>query len=944
MKKTIIYHPYKKDSSYLREALYKVYGHKCAYCSRNLELRYMHVDHILPTNRAETDGETKQYIQELVKDGFIQDSIENYFPVCPTCNLEKSNWTFSASNLRFFHELARKHLDKVLSGIEQLKRNHSEFFYEPVDLSIWEELTFKDQRDLSHAIMGYSLTSMDVECCPIFPQVSRTEKQLCIVDYVVIQGETGCGKSICLYQVAHRFFQNGWSVYLLRNSFTEGMLILPNNTEKSLYIIDDAQTLQDSLLDHITRQGRNNRKVLLAKTITDRTNSDTIILTQKDAVNILYREFLNRKEEIWPIVKRYDNTIGVNIFDLPIEKRLADARNAVTPWQFSYILRGGWKTMEELYKSIGDRNDCDLLAAVIATFQILQLDKAVDLDQLGERLRAIAPEYRWGASDLELLIDRRIVLSKDDIRIVHLESACIIVTLFFDAPPNEKQDLLLKVIEKSLLSEEISPLGIVWLCNGCNRYIKHIWRIEDKFLTDRIIENVSVQLYKPHTSEEVRNTMYLLQKILASKEKDKGIQILFDNSNQIIHLIDHADSISAWGFSELLNSLYNYDHKKHNSISSCISWTKLMKHMMQEHDPDYYAWGKLFNRGILLLGKKRYSVYKDDMHEVLEWVASKASVNNIEGITGFISSVAFLDHTQIPAIISSIIPVYKQFFENNTERAIHLVNFDFMFEICDMDPFNGKKSKIERMNDTAKQFVDIMPDKKLASVISNSNGQEWLAIRDILYFIYWFDKEKYMDIAKGINLEQLSDKVKYSWDQSYEISLIFEFLVISDISIAKHFLAMNEERVSAYYPMMVIADPISAIKANREKNVKIDLFATHQWNDTLSALKALYKEDRQFCIDYLRNNSSLISEKYSNVSDFDFSKREALGLLKEIQKIDEKTYSDIIAGINRDKILEKMDKCIGISPRKNQWVKRRKREFYEILGLASETEAEECKV
>ena len=47
-----MYHPYKKDSSYVREALYKVYGCKCSYCNANLELRHMHVDHILPTNRA----------------------------------------------------------------------------------------------------------------------------------------------------------------------------------------------------------------------------------------------------------------------------------------------------------------------------------------------------------------------------------------------------------------------------------------------------------------------------------------------------------------------------------------------------------------------------------------------------------------------------------------------------------------------------------------------------------------------------------------------------------------------------------------------------------------------------------------------------------------------------------------------------------------------------
>ena len=55
----------------------------------------MHVDHILPTNKADiNDEEVKQYIEELEKDGFIQDSIENYLPVCSACNLKKSNHVF----------------------------------------------------------------------------------------------------------------------------------------------------------------------------------------------------------------------------------------------------------------------------------------------------------------------------------------------------------------------------------------------------------------------------------------------------------------------------------------------------------------------------------------------------------------------------------------------------------------------------------------------------------------------------------------------------------------------------------------------------------------------------------------------------------------------------------------------------------------------------------
>lgn len=86
---------------------------------------------------------------------------------------------------------------KIIDGQKEITEN----FYEPVDIGIWEEVDFSYQRELSHAIMGYRLTSADVEACPRFPQVDRIKK-LSIVDYTVVEGETGCGKSISIYQAS----------------------------------------------------------------------------------------------------------------------------------------------------------------------------------------------------------------------------------------------------------------------------------------------------------------------------------------------------------------------------------------------------------------------------------------------------------------------------------------------------------------------------------------------------------------------------------------------------------------------------------------------------------------------------------------------------------------------------------------------------------------------
>ena len=188
------------------------------------------------------------------------------------------NIQYTPANLRFYHEFARKHLDAVLAMIENEKQNKSEMFFEPIDLSVWEELSFEYQRDLTHAILGYRLTRADVKSCPVFPQVKESEKQLKLADYVIIQGEPGCGKSISLYQVAYRFYENGWRIYLLKQGNNNKELLLPNNTENSVYLIDDAQIYSESLVSQVIRQAQSNRKVLLAKTISDSIDFDCSFL------------------------------------------------------------------------------------------------------------------------------------------------------------------------------------------------------------------------------------------------------------------------------------------------------------------------------------------------------------------------------------------------------------------------------------------------------------------------------------------------------------------------------------------------------------------------------------------------------------------------------------------------------------------------------------------
>ena len=145
-----MFHPQSKNDPYFRKALYEIYRGKCAYCGESIvKVGNLHVDHIYAENaRTAADPELQAYLAELRAGGFpveYPDVIENYLPACQHCNRQKSNWNFTAQNLRYYHNLALNHTPDILKKLEQYRRR------EPGDLDDFrvENMAIRCQTALS---------------------------------------------------------------------------------------------------------------------------------------------------------------------------------------------------------------------------------------------------------------------------------------------------------------------------------------------------------------------------------------------------------------------------------------------------------------------------------------------------------------------------------------------------------------------------------------------------------------------------------------------------------------------------------------------------------------------------------------------------------------------------------------------------------------------------
>ena len=923
-----MFHPYKKDSSYLRTAIFVSHKEKCAYCGRTIQQRDMHVDHIIPSNMGEChDDEVKQYLFELENAGFTVDSIENYLPSCPACNIGKNNRVFTAANLRFFHEQARAHIVEILKKINVQKVETKEFFYEPVDTELWEELDFLYQRNISHAIMGYRLTPADVEACPKFPQVEKIEKQLTIVDHVVIQGETGCGKSISLYQAAYNLYRKGWKVYRYKALENMNVLMVPQNTEPSLYIIDDAQRLSEKAIEVITEQARPSTKIILAKTSSPTIQHNTIMLTNKDAIKILYDYFFAHKQEITPIVHQCDNKIGINFMDLPIEGRLEGAAKATTPWQFNYILRGGWQTMKEQYQTICSHHDCGLLAAAIAVFQVMQMDNPVNYRWLCNFLRRVDSSMVWNDRDLQYLVSQKIVLSIDDVRIVHMESAKVMIAQFLQDASTEKKKMLYATIEISFEEKKIKPIGLVWLCNGLLGYA-FAYHYETDFISEKMISSALECLKDVQTSHERAGIAFFMEKVFALRYKKNGQWYLGKHETLLLDWIAHADSETAYAYSRLINTLLNTDKKWYRQFTQKVSWSQVIQSMMQEKKSNMYAWGQLLNRLTCFFSKQEYVQFRETLTPVVVEIRSKTTVSSIADLSDFLCSIAHLAPSCVHETVRVLMPVYKDYFKNDMIHALDLFDFNFFLYICGISLLGGHRATKEE-RETAEALVAALPVAEFASAISNSLPRNWRSIFEIICLVRQYYKQKAKNIITLVDIDRLSDTAKDSWCDYAEIADICVGLQTGDCKMARRFVEYNRDRIQIMYSPLAMIAPQCATSLFKD-GVTVELMTGHWWKISFHALMELIKADGTAAKAILFSNITAIINRLNDSFAIDFDDDSCLTFLRLVRECDENIFEKIIATLNCETISDNWTKSY-INPRKKKQVEKRYRQFLDLI-------------
>ena len=308
------------------------------------------------------------------------------------------------------------------------------------DAAAWRTVRFQGGRGIDAALRGERLSPSDVNACPELPDVKTIVDALQTDRAVVLNGQSGTGKSISAYQALHQITALGYETLVLRDAARHApprqwIADLSAFPRKRALLIDDAQDLSADTVRELADHANEHTLVLVVGIDHVAGGVRTLRLKAIPAVMHLAQWVRNNRDTIFPLVRQLDAHVGSFPTDVFFENRIDYAEQAETPWDFFYRLSGGWRRVHEIVIDVRAHDRADLALFITAVSQIAGVDAGTDITRLVDTAGAIDRGETWMRSSLAELGRRRLLAETEGVyRCVHLMTAFSIVEWMLHPP------------------------------------------------------------------------------------------------------------------------------------------------------------------------------------------------------------------------------------------------------------------------------------------------------------------------------------------------------------------------------------------------------------------------------------------------------------------------------------------------------------------------------
>ncbi|MCU1250074.1 MAG: hypothetical protein JWQ49_3103 [Edaphobacter sp.] len=685
---------------------------------------------------------------------------------------------------------------------------------------VWTPVSFDEQRDLAPALIGRPLGPADAAACPRIPEVDALLQQLRTGYSARLVGVAGAGKSVCAYQVALELSKEGWNVFRLRDSRRDIPYLASGKAgQRSLYLVDDAHLMPEALLRASEEQTSSSALLLSAHTVSDSAEHirGAVALDAERAVEAIAKSLRStRIDETYKLVRAIDNAIGDHAGDERIETRIDHASDkAGYPWQFCFILGGGWRRAQTAADNARQAN-ADIVLACAAINQIASGDARADRSQMTAVLRAEGLELAEINSAIEWLLDQRLLLSANDLRCPHQRFAAVVIKRLLAGQHIETCKLVGRLVGEAITNDAYSLVGIRNILHELAFTIDYRWTW---IVPQPALEVVGSRCWSVESPKDRNSACFLLAE-LARYVSDWEAAVIVPNLTLLAHWVSNPADPSGYGLGHLLNHLRNEakdtlasllklvpprsmaEAINHVTVEQCHSLAVLLKSFSNQKSR---TWAQ---EVASLLRADRLFALADTWHDI----------DRVYALSELCHSLEWFDEDLALNLVEHSLPVIKKaMFENPTESFANLDHL-LMATLRVWDPlgvFVGKYRPDARRMSLARRICQGFEVKRLARQLSEVSKRDFQRAAHVLAFLHRVSPRKFQAVAGEIDLDRINEAFGDEWQNmkhDAEVLLGVLFTAKSARDQVVKLIDRNVAKIKRFPPRLALMAPETALR------------------------------------------------------------------------------------------------------------------------------------
>lgn len=590
------------------------------------------------------------------------------------------------------------------------------------DWAAWETVTFDGDRGLGPALMGHTLGPSDAVACPRLSEVDIVLTQLGIAYSARLVGVPGAGKSICSYQVAKALAADGFEVRRLPDP-QAARITLEDATlgKRRLYLIDDAHLLQRHMLERLEEQANPDCLVLSTHNAVERESihRGAIALDAKRAVKTIAAALRADLPKTLEAVRLADDEVGERMMDADLGDRLDHAEStAEVPWQFCFVVGGGWRRSKQAADS-ARAADVDLVLAAVAMRQLVSRDARAMPEEIAAVCGHSDIDSEATNRGLRWLSTQRLIVSATDCRTPHQRFASIVLQRILEGRDTCGREKVATMIDGVLSDSQFPYIGLRILLRelrfGSGSYS---WR--------HLLRRTGINTAAARCWE--------------AEDSDRGFAALalselwyFADGGATAVVGPHAATLSGWiskpedgayGFGYLLNSLWQEDQDLAEGIVAAADPSAIATACSNANPDSAYGLSDLMRS----VARSKSEDFKSkflaalDRKKLREFASHDALLKDAHGFSTFCASVVWWDKNLALDMAEAYIPTAQQVLAEDPVKGFHQLSHDFastvlrVFDVLGV--YVGRLKPTHRQWEIARRICEKIDPRQVAEHLS----------------------------------------------------------------------------------------------------------------------------------------------------------------------------------------------------------------------------------